>query len=95
MAPRRQHKAMTKDVWHHTNLCYNNKGRTRKLYADFQTAYVSSRYLMISELSNIATFWLGSCNGTDTAVKHVQQWGKLFTDDSNNKSLLPLVVTTE
>lgn len=28
------------------------------VYAD---AYVSSRYLMMSELSNIATFWLGSC----------------------------------
>ncbi len=85
LVPRRQHKAMTKHVWHHTNLCCNNTGRARQIHAGFQTAYVSSRYLMISELSNIATLWLGSCSRTQSAVKHVQQWGMLRTKDSNNK----------
>lgn len=33
------------------------------LYAE---AYVSSRYLMMSELSNMATFWLGSCMRHDS-----------------------------
>ncbi len=50
---------------------------------------------MMSELSNIATFWLGSCNGTVSAMEHVQQWGTLCTHDSNNKTLLPYIETTE
>jgi len=86
---------MTKDVWHHNSLGYNKKGRTCKFHVAFQTAYVSSRYLMMSELSNIPTFWLGSCNGTVSAMEHVQQWGTLCTHDSNNKTLLPYIETTE
>ena len=63
---------------------YANEGRTGKIHAGFQAAYASSRYLMMSELSNIATFWLGSCSKTDSAVKHVQQWGIECTKGSND-----------
>ena len=38
----------------------------------------------MSELSNIATFWLGSCSKTDSAVKNVQQWGIECTKGSND-----------
>lgn len=37
----------------------------------YAAAYVSSRYLIMSELSNIATFWLGSCMGNTSSVMFI------------------------